>query len=84
MGPAPLIRFRTGAHHLAIESGRWARPKLPKQHRIGSKFSRTVFEDEVHFLSDCPAYDRIREQYEAILFAQFGDHQGFINSMKHI
>ena len=44
-----LMRFRTGAHHLAIETGRWARPKLPRQHRVCSKCSCTVVEDEVHF-----------------------------------
>ena len=52
-----LMRFRTGAHHLAIETGRWARPKLPRQHRVCSKCSRTVVEDEVHFLFECPAYE---------------------------
>ena len=66
-----LMRFRTGAHHLAIETGRWARPKLPRQHRVCSKCSCTVVEDEVHFLFECPAYDRIREKY-TVLFAQFG------------
>ena len=70
-----LMRFRTGAHHLAIETGRWARPKLPRQHRVCSKCSCTVVEDEVHFLFECPAYDRIREKYNTVLFAQFGGCQ---------
>ena len=78
-----LMRFRTGAHHLAIETGRWARPKLPRQHRVCSKCSCTVVEDEVHFLFECPAYDRIREKYNTVLFAQFGGCQEASSTMKH-
>ena len=78
-----LMRFRTGAHHLAIETGRWARPKLPRQHRVCSKCSCTVVEDEVHFLFECPAYDRIREKYDTVLFAQFGGCQEASSTMKH-
>ena len=78
-----LMRFRTGAHHLAIETGRWARPKLPRQHRVCSKCSCTVVEDEVHFLFECPAYGRIREKYNTVLFAQFGGCQEASSTMKH-
>ena len=78
-----LMRFRTGAYHLAIETGRWARPKLPRQHRVCSKCSCTVVEDEVHFLFECPAYDRIREKYNTVLFAQFGGCQEASSTMKH-
>ena len=78
-----LMRFRTGAHHLAIETGRWARPKLPRQLRVCSKCSCTVVEDEVHFLFECPAYDRIREKYNTVLFAQFGGCQEASSTMKH-
>ena len=85
------MRFRTGAHHPAIETGRWARPKLPRQHRVCSfmldiqtcsKCSRKVVEDEVHFLFECPAYDRIREKYSTVLFAQFGGCQEASRTMK--
>ena len=78
-----LSNLRTGAHHLAIETGRWARPKLPRQHRVCSKCSCTVVEDEVHFLFECPAYDRIREKYNTVLFAQFGGCQEASSTMKH-
>ena len=78
-----LMRFRTGAQHLAIETGRWARPKLPRQHRVCSKCSCTVVEDEVHFLFECPAYVRIREKYNTVLFAQFGGCQEASSTMKH-
>jgi hypothetical protein len=78
-----LMRFRTGAHHLAIETGRWTRPKLPRQHRICSKCSHTVVEDEVHFLFECPAYDRIRDKYDSVLFTQFGGCRQACGLMKH-
>ena len=68
-----LMRFRTGAHHLAIETGRWARPKLPRQHRVCSKCSCTVVEDEVHFLFECPAYDY---DYDYIMAPQRGRPYG--------
>ena len=29
-----LIRLRTGAHHLAIETGRWSRPSIPREERL--------------------------------------------------
>lgn len=77
------MRFRTGAHHLAIETGRWSRPKLPRQHRICTKCSDTVVEDEVHFLFECSAYDRIRDKYESTLFAPFGGCRQAARSMKH-
>ena len=54
-----------------------------RQHRVCSKCSRTVVEDEVHFFFGCPAYDRIREKYNAVLFAQFGGCQEASSTMKH-
>ena len=67
-----LMRLRTGAHHLAIETGRWTRPRLPRHHRICTKCTRTVVEDEVHLLFECPAYDHIRARYTEVLFSKFG------------
>ena len=56
---------------------------LSRQHRVCSKCSCTVVEDEVHFLFECPAYDRIREKYNTVLFAQFGGCQEASSTMKH-
>lgn len=67
-----LMRFRTGAHHLAIETGRWVRPTVPRQLRTCSKCSHTVVEDEMHFLFECPAYESIRIKYDSVLFNKFG------------
>jgi hypothetical protein len=68
-----LMRFRTGAHHLAIETGRWVRPTVPRQLRTCSKCSPTVVpEDEMHFLFECPAYESVRSKYDSVLFNKFG------------
>ena len=37
----------------------------------------------MYFLFDCPAYDRIREKYNTVLFAQFGGCQEASSTMKH-
>ena len=70
-----LMRFRTGAHHLRVETGRWLKPRLPrslteglsKMHLAGS-----TVEDEYHVLFECPAYHRIRLKYGTALFSKFG------------
>ena len=72
-----------GGRYLAIETGRWARPKLPRQHRVCSNCSRTVVEDEVHFRFGSPAYDRFCGKYNTVLFAQFGGCQEATSTMKH-
>lgn len=76
-----LMRFRTGAHHLAIETGRWSRPVVPRQQRTCSKCTQTVVEDELHFLFECPAYESIRRKYEDTLFSKFGGCRQATRSM---
>ena len=68
-----LMRFRTGAHHLAIESGRWASPSIPRGQRHCAHCPLMAVEDELHFLFECPAYQSIREQSQfSVLFEPFG------------
>lgn len=45
------MRLRTGAHHLAVETGRWSRPVIPRQFRTCSKCTQTIVEDEMHLLA---------------------------------
>jgi hypothetical protein len=59
-----LIRFRTGAHYLAIETGRWSNPPTPRSGRSCTKCTRGVVEDELHFLFECTASSDIRQKYE--------------------
>ena len=78
-----LMRLRTGAHHLAIETGRWSRPVLPRQRRTCTKCTQTVVEDELHLLFECPAYVRIREKFENVLFSKFGGCRQATRTMRN-
>ena len=53
--------FRCGNLPLHIETGRYARPKLPVEQRTCFHCVETV-EDELHFLIDRPFYDDIRRK----------------------
>ena len=62
-----LIRFRTGAHHLRVETERWvpAPARLPRSERVCQKCTLgSVMEDEYHVLFECPTYHHIRLKYE--------------------
>lgn len=67
-----LMRFRTGAHHLAIETGRWRNPPVPRDERLCTMCSQTVVEDELHVLVECAGYAQIRQKYSSQLFTLFG------------
>lgn len=78
-----LIRFRTGAHYLAIETGRWSNPPTPRSGRSCTKCTRGVVEDELHFLFECTAYSDIRQKYEGTLFQKFGGLNGIASRIGH-
>ena len=75
-----LMRFRTGSHHLAVETGRWEKVEgengkkrsKDRAHRVCTKCSSYAVEDEVHFLFECPAYAHIRVKYALHLFYALG------------
>ena len=79
-----LMRFRTGAHHFRVETGRWLKPRLPRSLRVCQKctWGSTAVEDEYHVLFECPAYHRIRLKYETALFSKFGGVSRVARSMK--
>ena len=54
-----ISRFRCSAHHLAIETGRHQKPKIPIDDRICLE-CRTI-EDEQHHLIHCTKHNGIRE-----------------------
>ena len=58
-----LTRIRIGAHSLAIEIGRYSKPKIPSNQRF-CMFCKDKVEDEVHFLFECPQYSHIRSNYQ--------------------
>ena len=52
-----LTRIRISAHHLAIETGRWARPKpTPIEDRLCRFCSSEAIDSEEHFLLQCPTF----------------------------
>ena len=56
-----LSMLRCGDLPLHIETGRFARPKLPVEQRTCFHCEDTI-EHELHFLIDCPFYDDIRRK----------------------
>jgi hypothetical protein len=77
-----LMRLRTGAHHLRVETERWKKPRLPRSQRVCEKctWGGTV-EDEFHLLFECPRYHHIRLKYERDLFADFWGATGVARVM---
>ena len=75
-----LIRLRTGAHHLTIETGRWQR--RARDSRVCCKCSASVVEDEMHLLFECPAYQQIRTRFSAPLFGLFGGVHATLEAVK--
>ena len=56
-----LAKLRVSAHKLNIEYGRYA--KKSRQDRVCIVCSTASVESEVHFLLECPAYTREREEF---------------------
>ena len=57
-------KLRVSSHRLAIETCRWVRPTpIP----VGERkcLNCRTFEDECHFVLECPVYSQIRKQYKA-------------------
>lgn len=71
-----LAQWRTGSHWGAEETGRWARPIMPRVQRFCPHCNGGV-EDVGHMVFDCPLYWRLREQYPD-LFAQEHTLQSFL------
>ncbi len=59
-----ISRFRVSSHHLAVETGRHAKPKVPLEERLCN--TCLTVEDEMHHLIDCKKFNALRET----LFAQ--------------
>ena len=59
-----LSRFRLSNHDLMIEKGRHSRPKIDKSERL-CFLCRDKIENEVHFVTECPLYDKERKEMYA-------------------
>ena len=55
-----LARFRSGSLPLFIETGRYAKPKVPLNERKCKFCSAEMVEDELHFLLGCDFYSDLR------------------------
>jgi GH25 family lysozyme M1 (1,4-beta-N-acetylmuramidase) len=61
-----LTKIRVSAHTLAIETGRYSKPKILASERF-CKFCRNVMEDEKHFILNCSQYETLRGKYKIFL-----------------
>ena len=67
-----LSQFRCSSHHLAIETGRWRKPRpIPKQLRICRLCK--VIEDEFHFIVQCAQYKKQRAELNNAIFQLLGE-----------
>jgi hypothetical protein len=58
-----MTKFRTSAHKLSIETGRYTKPKkTPVTDRICTMCKSHDIEDEHHFIFDCSLYNHLRHQ----------------------
>ena len=51
-----LARFRSCTIPLAVETGRYTKPKIPLAERLCKFCDSAVVEDKMHFLIDCEFY----------------------------
>ncbi len=55
--------LRLSAHRLHIETGRYCNPIVKPEYRICSHCSLENIDDEVHFITECPKYDVLRNTF---------------------
>ena len=58
-----MAEIRVSAHNLEIERGRKNKPKSVPANERFCRNCKTMVEDEVHFISDCPIYESLRNEY---------------------
>ncbi len=69
-----LTMYRLSEHSLAVETGRCRQTWLSREDRLCSHCMLGVTETELHFLTECPKYTDIRDQYYPkinLIFPQF-------------
>jgi hypothetical protein len=71
-----VAQLRCGAAPLAIETGRWQKPCVPKSQRFcllcQHDLDENVVEDETHFLINCPSYREARCVLRVRLLLDYG------------
>ena len=72
-----ITRWRLSSHKLRIETGRYSRPFIERENRLGKLCN--VLEDEIHAVYDCVAHRVIREKYKDILNLEHRDIKELFN-----
>ena len=58
-----FTRLRLSVHPLRIQTGRYARNRIPREERYCLVCNGTDIEDEYHFICICPRYADLRKKY---------------------
>ena len=67
-----IAKFRTCAHSLEIERGRYAKPKTSVEKRICNVCDHKAVDDEFHFISQCPLYQEERTKMYTVYNTKIG------------
>jgi hypothetical protein len=81
-----LSKLRMSSHPLAIERGRYTRPKTPIEERLCALCGKGAIENEEHFISVCSFYNNERNMLQrniSSLLGQDGVTYDFITLLKH-
>jgi hypothetical protein len=71
-----VARYRTGSHHLCVETGRWRRPiPTPLSERTCDLCGHDIIQDELHVVLECadPRLRALRDTYKYIVEDCDGD-----------
>ena len=64
-----FLRFRLGCHHLHVNTGRWARPALPRAQRACLRCATAGVDDEEHCLWHCAHPPVLAQSRPDVLFS---------------
>ena len=79
-----IAKFRTSAHDLEIERGRYTKPKTPVTDRVCKMCDLFVTEDEYHFLMICPHYQKERDESNNVYREEIGEESAESDQEKFI
>ena len=77
-----VTRYRTGSHHLKIETGRFAIPRIPREERLCN--CGTGVQTVKHCLLSCPLLNTLRAKYNITSFNDINNPSicNFFNEME--
>ena len=83
-----LTRLRLGLLPLRIQTGRYARNRIPRNERIclccsNAGLLNPDIEDEFHFLLKCPCFDELRHKYIPQYYYKTASMYKFLQLLQH-